>query len=263
MHLCQNLNFQFKADYTEKALKTKQILRIEWTKGNHPPDSLLQEIKSHKCEVLSHVIKDTFGIPSSWSNALAVISTRNKPGFIDQKYWDRILLSIPDLLKGNPSWISTVINHGWSMTDIFGCHPTSPQNRIDYMGILLLLHGKEIIEVLRDVIILKTTSGAIQTYRRPFLTSPEQTTLDLLPDEELSDLPDDPLPTLYPVRNGISVESYRPLVEERKEIYKAEGTSDGEAQWKAFNDVVLKFIDDTKFSLDSDEVYGFIKELIL
>ena len=181
--LTQNLPLQFRADYSEQALKARQTLRVEWETGNYPCDSLLQDIKGHKREILADVAKDAFGIPFSCSKSLAVMTTRNNPRFISRKRWDQILLSIPELLKGNPSWLCQIIDNGWTFMDIFGCHPTSPENRYDYMGLLLLLYGKTIVGASRDGIALKTGSGAMSTYRRSLQTYSDQTTLDLLPDE--------------------------------------------------------------------------------
>jgi hypothetical protein len=184
--LLHNQNISFKADYSYKSLKAKQTLRIEWMKGSYPSDSLLHQIKGHKGEILSHINKNTLKLPSPFAETLATLSTRNKPKCISQKKWDQILLSLSGLLSGDTPWLYQIIDEGWGVTDVFGCHPTNPQDRVDCMGLLLLLKDREVIKVSRDCFALKTKYGATQSYRHPLAPSPEQTTLDLLPEEELT-----------------------------------------------------------------------------
>jgi len=182
--LLQNTNLMLRADYSQEALKARQVLRVEWIKGSYPSDALLEKIKGHKYDILSRINKDNLKLSPSFAQALAALSTRNKPKSITQQKWDQILLNLSGLLKGTPPWLYQISNNGWGVTDVFGCHTSNPQNRIDYMGLLLLLKDKEVIEVSKDCIALKTGGGARQTYRRPFLTPLGQTTLDLLPEEE-------------------------------------------------------------------------------
>lgn len=180
----QSTNLTFRADYSQEALKARQSLRVEWIKGSYPCDAFLQKIKDNKREILTRLNKDSLKLSPAFAQALAALSSRNKPKFIDQRRWNRVLLNLTDLLKGNPPCLYEISHKGWAVTDVFGCHAEAPQQRIDCMGLLLLLKGGEDIETSRECITSKTAGGARLTYRRPLLRPSGQTTLDLLPEEE-------------------------------------------------------------------------------
>jgi hypothetical protein len=56
----------------------------------------------------------------------------------------------------------------WGPLDLFGCDRERPLAPYDGMGLLWLHHDRELIELHRDRAVLKSRTGALQTfYRRP------------------------------------------------------------------------------------------------
>ena len=55
---------------------------------------------------------------------------------------------------------------GWPTWELFGCHHRAPFRRIQGMGLLLLLRGRELVALTADEAVIRTATGAHQTYRR-------------------------------------------------------------------------------------------------
>ena len=55
---------------------------------------------------------------------------------------------------------------GWPDWELFGCYRRAPWGRIQGMGLVLLLHGDEIAALTETEAVIRTRTGARQTYRR-------------------------------------------------------------------------------------------------
>jgi hypothetical protein len=55
---------------------------------------------------------------------------------------------------------------GWAEWELFGCHSRAPWGRIQGMGLVLLLQGDEIAALTATEAVIRTRTGAHQTYRR-------------------------------------------------------------------------------------------------
>jgi hypothetical protein len=65
-------------------------------------------------------------------------------------------------------WGAQAAALGWTTLDIFGAHPTHPVERVDCAGLIILLHGDELVAITADSARTRRRSGAILTfYRRP------------------------------------------------------------------------------------------------
>lgn len=219
-------------------------------------------------------------LPSAWERVLTTLLHREKPQGVTQQKWDSILHQINLLLGTNSAHLMDMIKHNWSLKNIFGCHKIHPQQRYDAMGLLMLLQGREIEEVKKDCIILRTPSGDKQALRKPVLTcqEEEQSTLyeieldeDLKPQisAEVAEVlstdnnPEHHTPpnVLTDDRGAIRLEPYVSLYKARLPVHRSKGLSEEEADWKAKNDVVLQFIEDTGFSQCSFKVRTFIEHM--
>jgi hypothetical protein len=54
----------------------------------------------------------------------------------------------------------------WPDWELFGCHSRAPWGRIQGMGLVLLLRGDEIAALTATDAVIRTRTGARQTYRR-------------------------------------------------------------------------------------------------
>jgi hypothetical protein len=55
---------------------------------------------------------------------------------------------------------------GWPTWELFGCCRRAPWGRIEAQGLVLLLHGRELAAVTATEAVIRTQTGAHQTYRR-------------------------------------------------------------------------------------------------
>jgi hypothetical protein len=55
---------------------------------------------------------------------------------------------------------------GWPAWELFGCHKRAPWGRIQGIGLILLLRGRELAALTATEAVMRTGTGAHQTYRR-------------------------------------------------------------------------------------------------
>ena len=63
-------------------------------------------------------------------------------------------------------WAERAFVSGWAAWELFGCCRAAPWDRIQGMGLVLLLRGSEIIALTDREAAIRTPRGARQTYRR-------------------------------------------------------------------------------------------------
>ena len=144
--------------------------------SNITSPALKQKIQEHKNEILNHIIQEQIErliLPESWKLALNQTLTINCPGQINKDKWELIHNQVYLWYYQNTSQLQKIIADGWTIQNIFGCHNLHPEQRIDRMGLLMLIHGKTIKEIQMGAISLKTSSGAEQCFYKNILSSPE------------------------------------------------------------------------------------------
>jgi hypothetical protein len=63
-------------------------------------------------------------------------------------------------------WGTQAASLGWQAWELFGCHRRAPWGRIQGMGLVLLLRGKDLAALTETEAVIRTPTGAHQTYRR-------------------------------------------------------------------------------------------------
>jgi hypothetical protein len=63
-------------------------------------------------------------------------------------------------------WGTQAASLGWQDWELFGCHRRAPWGRIQGMGLVLLLRGRELAALTESEAAIRTASGARQTYYR-------------------------------------------------------------------------------------------------
>jgi hypothetical protein len=104
------------------------------------------------------------GLPRAWAEALARLDPNKPPADVPAKRWLRFIDDCGLFLDAGRA--DKAVALGWGPLDLFGADRERPFARIDHMGLLWLSNGGTIIELYRDRAVLKTLSGARQTYRR-------------------------------------------------------------------------------------------------
>jgi hypothetical protein len=85
------------------------------------------------------------------------------PRHYPEPAWDQLILDAERFLD---SWAAQAGAFGWQDWELFGCHRGAPWGRIQGMGLLLLLRGKELAALTESEAVIRTQTGARQTYRR-------------------------------------------------------------------------------------------------
>ena len=76
------------------------------------------------------------------------------------------LLAVKDAHRFLRDWAGQAAALGWTTADIFGAHPTHPIQRIDCAGLVLLLHGDELVALTVEAGHIRTRTGAPMTFPR-------------------------------------------------------------------------------------------------
>jgi hypothetical protein len=63
-------------------------------------------------------------------------------------------------------WVDRAVALGWTALDLFGCDRIKPFARIDRMGLLWLLHGRDLLALSADAAAISTPAGGSLTFRK-------------------------------------------------------------------------------------------------
>ena len=143
------------------------------------PDQLRARLRQHKAEIVALLLamkpaNDVAPeVPAVHSVARApqeiaagvhaIISADGARG-IPPNRWPRVQGDAARLIEGG--WAQQTLNLGWTSADLFGCDQRAPWHRLDRAGLLLLMSGREVVELTEDVAALKTSSGSLLRFRR-------------------------------------------------------------------------------------------------
>jgi TubC N-terminal docking domain len=145
------------------------------------PDNLLQKLRAHKAEVIDHLrqarapklAQHPTGALShgavhsvelaSWVAGVARLATMAPPRTYPAHAWQQLITDAERFLD---DWAQQAAALGWRDWELFGCHHRAPWARIQGMGLVLLLRGDEIAALTATDAMIRTRTGARQTYRR-------------------------------------------------------------------------------------------------
>jgi len=103
------------------------------------------------------------GIPAEWAEGVALLEGMAPPGAYPARAWQQLITDAERFLD---DWARQAARLGWPACELFGCHRRAPWGRIQGMGLVLLLHGREIAALTGGEAVIRTATGAHQTYRR-------------------------------------------------------------------------------------------------
>jgi hypothetical protein len=149
-------------------------------KSANPSLPLLKSLKVAKVEPSVDAVDDTLwgeteeeraaiieydaGVTRTWAEGLARLNPEHPPWDVPLKRWQLFIDDCGRFLDAG--WDERAADFGWGPLDLFGCDETRPFARLDQMGLLWLLNGGAVVELLRDRAIIETLGGARQCYRR-------------------------------------------------------------------------------------------------
>ncbi len=100
----------------------------------------------------------------SFADAIEMTRTRGKPKQIRESRWNAIVRRLDVLVDEENHHLLKMIEYGWSLQDVFGCHQFVPEMRFDSMGLLMLLTNSRIAEVHPERALVKSRSGQTMSY---------------------------------------------------------------------------------------------------
>jgi hypothetical protein len=103
------------------------------------------------------------GTPNEWSEGVALLRNVPAPRGYPQRAWQQLILDAERFLE---RWAAHAAALGWPAWELFGCHRRASWGRIQGMGLILLLQGDEIAALTATEAVIRTPTGAHQTYRR-------------------------------------------------------------------------------------------------
>ena len=101
--------------------------------------------------------------PTEWIEGVALLRDAPAPRGYPQHAWQQLILDAERFLGG---WGAQAAAFRWLTWELFGCHRRAPWGRIQGMGLILLLQGDEIAALTATEAVIRTRTGAHQTYRR-------------------------------------------------------------------------------------------------
>jgi hypothetical protein len=88
-----------------------------------------------------------------------------RPASVSERRWQALIAAAGHFIN---RWAKASAALGWTTTEIFGCHPTHPEQRIDLQGLLWLIHdGWSIRAVAASLIELRTQEDPVPQSIRP------------------------------------------------------------------------------------------------
>jgi hypothetical protein len=103
------------------------------------------------------------GVPAAWTRGVARLAEVSCPAHFPAARWAQVVTDAAAFLQ---EWAEAADRLGWLTWELFGCHRRAPWGRIPGMGLILLLQGDEIAALTATEAVIRTRTGAHQTYRR-------------------------------------------------------------------------------------------------
>ena len=103
------------------------------------------------------------GVPSEWAKGVCRLLTIPAHAAWPTDSWP---VTQDDAYRFFRTWGAQAHRLGWTELDLFGVHRHAPWARLDGMGLVPLLQGREVVVLAEDKAAIKTATGGTLTYRR-------------------------------------------------------------------------------------------------
>jgi hypothetical protein len=103
------------------------------------------------------------GVPADWGKGVLRLSIMPSPPRYPELTWQQLILDAQRFLD---EWAVQAAALGWPGWELFGCHRRAPFGRIEGMGLVLLLRGKELVALTDAEAVIRSRTGARQAYQR-------------------------------------------------------------------------------------------------
>jgi len=135
------------------------------------PDLLaqLRQCKVELLELLQHERRELLDLatdPEARTRCLSALIGTFSPSRVPHHWPAATWPQFADAETFCRDWAERAFLSGWAAWELFGCHCRAPWGRIQGMGLVLLLRGHEIAALTATEAVIRTSTGAHQTYRR-------------------------------------------------------------------------------------------------
>ena len=103
------------------------------------------------------------GAPAEWTKGIARLAVGGSPRNYPVGAWQQLIIDGERFLD---DWARQAAALGWPSWELFGCHRRAPFHRMQGMGLVLLLRGRELVALTHGEAVIRTGTAAHQTYRR-------------------------------------------------------------------------------------------------
>ena len=142
------------------------------------PEPIMIELRAHKTEVLDFLTRPVArvvllhcppGVPEAWVQGVADLLVMAPPVSCPPERWQALRDDAYTFLRHHAARAHGL---GWSPLDLFGVHSVKPWARLDVMGLVPLLRGREVAALNRDRATIKMIGDQVLTCRRVQATCP-------------------------------------------------------------------------------------------
>jgi TubC N-terminal docking domain len=130
----------------------------------------LRESKVELLDLLQHERRELLDLaadPKAKTRCLSSLVGTLSPSRVPHRWpaatWPQFIADAKTFCR---DWGERAFLSGWAPWELFGCHCRAPWGRIQGMGLVLLLRGREIAALTATEAGIRTSTGAHQTYRR-------------------------------------------------------------------------------------------------
>jgi hypothetical protein len=102
-------------------------------------------------------------IPARWIQGIVRLGGLPPAPNYPTPAWQQLIVDAQGFLE---RWGAQAARLNWQDWELFGCHHVAPWGRIQGMGLVLLLRGRELAALTESEAAIRTASGARNTYRR-------------------------------------------------------------------------------------------------
>ena len=103
------------------------------------------------------------GVPEQWAQGVADLLAMGRPVPWPEDRWNALREDSFAFLRDHGA---EAVRLGWDMLDIFGVDLRAPLARYDAMGLVVLLHGRRVVELHADGAVIESRGGTPTTFTR-------------------------------------------------------------------------------------------------
>ncbi len=142
------------------------------------PDELRARLRQRKTEIVALLsaepandaasegppVQSVAGLPQEIVHGMRAILSAKRAQRIPTQRWPQVQRDAARLVEGG--WAQQAFGLGWTTADLFGCDQRAPWYRLDRSGLVLLIGGREVVELTTEVAALRTSTGSVLRFRR-------------------------------------------------------------------------------------------------